>query len=134
MRLLVRMLAVFAAVSAFATVWFIATFADAGGLLPLLTSGLLGALTIVGWVVTLVAGPVAAVQLWRFRQSGRLAGIILFGYGLGYYLVGLLALRSPDASIGPLFAATMIFGFPVAVLLLPRTRKLFATVNSNAAG
>jgi hypothetical protein len=28
------------------------------------------ALTIVGWVIALVLGPVAAVQLWRFRPSG----------------------------------------------------------------
>jgi hypothetical protein len=25
------------------------------------------------------------LQLWRFRDSGRRAGIILFGYGLAYY-------------------------------------------------
>jgi hypothetical protein len=37
---------------------------------------LLGGLTIVGWVIALVVGPVATVQ------RGRRAGIVLFGYGL----------------------------------------------------
>jgi hypothetical protein len=134
MRLLIRIVAVLAAVSVLGTVWFVAAFAAAGGLRGLLTSGMLGVLTIVGWVITLIAGPVAAVQLWRFRQSGRRAGIILFGYGLAYYLVGLLALRSPEASIWQIFAAALMFGFPLVVLLLTRTRLLFATANSNAAG
>ena len=79
MRLLIRIVAVFSAVSFLGTVWFVAAFAAAGGLRALLTSGLLGGLTIVGWVIALVVGPVATVQLWRFRQSGRRAGIVLFG-------------------------------------------------------
>ena len=132
MRLLIRIVAVLAAVSVLGTVWFVAAFAAAGGLRALLTSGLLGGLTIVGWVIALIAGPVATVQLWKFRQSGRRAGIVLFGYGLGYYLVGLLALRSPEASSRQIFAAAGMFALPLVVLLLPRTRMLLA--KSNAAG
>jgi hypothetical protein len=134
MRLLIRFVAVLAAVDVLGTVWFVAVLAAAGGLRALLSAGLLGGLTIVGWAIALVAGPVAAVQLWRFRQSGRRAGIILFGYGLAYYLVGLLALRSPEASIRQLFAAAATFALPLVVLLLPRTRMLFAADKSNAAG
>ena len=133
MRLLIRFVAVLAAVDVLGTVWFVAVLAAAGGLRALLSAGLLGGLTIVGWAIALV-GPVAAVQLWRFRQSGRRAGIILFGYGLAYYLVGLLALRSPEASIRQLFAAAATFALPLVVLLLPRTRMLFAADKSNAAG
>jgi hypothetical protein len=69
---LIRIVAVLAAVSVLSTLWFISAFAAAGGLRPLLTSGLLGGLTIVGWVITLVLGPVAAVQLWRFRVEAVL--------------------------------------------------------------
>lgn len=134
MRLLIRIVAVLAAVSVLGTAWFVAAFAAAGGLPALLTSGLLGGLTIVGWVIALVVGPVAAVQLWRFRQSGRRAGIILFGYGLAYYVVGLLALRSPEASTWHIFVAAVMFALPLAVLLLPRTRPVFAAAKSNAAG
>jgi hypothetical protein len=134
MRLLIRSVAVLAAVSVLGTVWFVAAFAAAGGLRGLLTSGLLGGLTIVGWVITLVAGPVATVQLWRFRQSGRRAGIVLFGYSLAYYLLGWLALRSPEASTRQIVAAVTMFALPLVVLLLPRTRMLFTTAKSNAAG
>src|SRR5918994_5457342 len=115
MRILIRIVAVLAAVSVLGTVWFVAAFAAAGGLRALPTAGLLGGLTIVGWVIALLVGPVAAVQLWRFRQSGRRAGIILFGYGLAYYVVGLLALRSPEASTRQIFAAATMFGLPLVV-------------------
>ena len=88
------------AVSVVGTVWFVAASAAAGGLRALLTSGLARGLTIVGWAIALVVGPAAAVKLWRFRPSGCRAGIILFGYGLAYYVVGLLALRSPGPPPG----------------------------------
>jgi hypothetical protein len=134
MRLLIRVVAVLAAVSVLGTVWFVAAFAAAGGLRALLTSGLLGGLTIVGWVITLVVGPVAAIQLWRLRQSGRRAGIILFGYDFAYYAIGLLALRSPEASTWQISAVATMFALPLVFLLLPRTRLLFASVESKAAG
>jgi len=133
-RVLVRVVAILAAVSVLGTVWFVAAFAAAGGLPGLLTSGLLGALTIVGWVIALAVGPVAAVQLWRFRESGRRAGIILFGYGLAYYVVGLLALRSPEASTWQIAAGATIFALPLVLLLSSRTRSLLATAKSSAAG
>jgi hypothetical protein len=131
MLVLIRIVAVLAAVSALGTVWFVAGFAASGGLRPLLTSGLLGILTIIGWVIALGVGPVASVQLWRFRQSGRRAGIVLFGYGVAYYVIGLFALRAPEASAWQILAAAAMFAVPLAVLLLPRTRLLFLAANSN---
>jgi hypothetical protein len=130
-RLLVRLVAVLAAASVVLTLFFIPGFASAGGLRALVTSGALGVLTIVGWVITLVMGPIAAVQLWRFRETGRRAGIIMFGYGLAYYLIGALGLRSSEASIGQIVIAATIFALPLIVLLSPRTRLLFAAVKSN---
>jgi hypothetical protein len=132
-RLLIRIVAVFAAVSVLGTLWFVAAFAAAGGLRALVTSGLLGGLTILGWVLTLVAGPVAAVQLWRFRDSGRRAGIILFGYGLAYYVVG-LGLRATEASAWQILGAAATFALPLVVLLSPRTRSLLSAATSKTAG
>ena len=134
MRLSIRIVAALAGASVLGTVWFVAAFAVAGGLRALVASGLLGWLTILGWGVALVMGPVATVQLWRFRDSGRRAGIILFGYGLGYYVVGLLALRSPEASAWQILAAATIFALPLAVLLTPRARTLCGAAHSKAAG
>jgi len=124
-RVIVRVLAVLAALSVVTTLWFVASFVRAGGLRALLMSGLLGVLTLVGWIITLVIGPVAAVHLWKLRESGRRAGLLLFGYGLMYYVLGLLALRAPEASVWQIVAATTMFAVPFVVLLLPRTRATF---------
>ena len=134
MRLTIRLVAVLAALSVAGTVWFVVGFAMAGGLRALLATGALGGLTIVGWLITLVAGPVAAMQLWRFRPIGRRAGIVLFGYGIAYYVIGLLALRSPESSAWQICVRATIYALPLAVLLLPRTRRLFAATEPNAAG
>jgi hypothetical protein len=129
-REIVRVLAVLAALSVATTLWFVASFFRAGGLRALLASGLLGVLTLVGWIVTLVIGPVAAVQLWKLRESGRRAGLLLFGYGLAYYVLGLFALRAPEASVWQIVAATTMFAVPFVVLLLPRTRAIFRVGSS----
>ena len=134
MRQLIRIVAILAGLSVLGTVWFVAVFAAAGGLRALLTSGLLGALTITGWVIAVVVGPVAAVQLWRFQDSGRRAGIVLFGYGLAYYVVGLLVLRSPEASVWQILAAAGMFALPLVVLLTPQTRTLLSKAQSKTAG
>ena len=133
MRFLIRVVAVLAAASVLMTVWFVAAFAARAGMGPLLRSGILGGLTLLGWVVTLVSGPIAAVQLWRFRESGRRAGIILFGFGLAYYLVGLVAVRGPGASIRQIMAAAMMFSLPLLVLLSRSARPLFGGQMSVAA-
>ena len=126
MRLMIRLVAILAAVSVLGTIWFIAAFAAQGGLSALFASGLLGILTVVGWAVTLLMGPVTAIQLWRYRESGRRCGIVLFGYGLGYYLVGLVALRSREASVPQILFVTVTFALPLAVLLSRRVRLLLS--------
>jgi hypothetical protein len=95
--------------------------------------GLLGGLTILGWVITFVAGSVAGVQLWRFRESGRRAGIVLFGYNIVYYIAGLFCLRSPEASVWQLLIAAGTSTLPLLVLLAPRTRALFPGAKSKEA-
>jgi hypothetical protein len=95
-----------AASSVVFTVWFVARFAPAGGIRSLVASGLLGILTLVGWIVTLTAGPFAVVQLWRYQEGGRRAAMILFGYGLAYYVIGLF-IRQPRAQVGRVAAGAI---------------------------
>lgn len=133
-RVLVRMISLLAGLSVLLTIWFVAAFAAAGGLEPLLATGWIGSLTFGGWAITLVAGPLAAVQLWRFRESGRRAGIVLFGSGFMYYTAGLLGLRSPEASVWQIVGAAATFALPLIVLLLPHTRMLFVQARPNGAG
>jgi len=121
MRITLRLIAILSAVSVLATVWFIVWFGTRG-LSALMNSGLLGAITFVGWAVTLVAGPIAAVQLFRLRTSGRIAAIILFSTALAYYAVGLAGLRTADAPVAPLISAVVFLAAIVVVLLSPRAR------------
>ena len=126
MKVILRIVAVLAAFSAVFILWFIASFAAAGGIRSLVGSGLLGILTLFGWVVSLTAGPFAAVQLWRRREGGRRAGMILFGYGLAYYVIGLLILRQPGAQVGQIIAAATIYATPLVLLAMPAARMACA--------
>lgn len=121
MRILIKAIAVLAAVSVAGTILFITTFAAAGGFRGL-TSSRLGLATLLGWGLTLVCGPIAAVQLWRLRRSGRIPGIVMFGYGLTYYIAGLLWLRTADAPVPQIIGAAVVFGIPLGILLLPHSR------------
>jgi hypothetical protein len=132
LKVMLRIVAVLAALSVLFTVWFIASFAAAGGIRSLVASGLLGILTLVGWVVSLTAGPFAAVQLWRCKEAGRRAGMILFGYGLGYYVIGLFILRQPSAQVGQIIAAATIYATPLILLAMPAARKVCARLTKIA--
>ena len=125
MKVTLRIVAVLAAFSVVFTVWFVARFAAAGGIRSLVASGLLGILTLVGWIVTLTAGPFAVVRLWRYREGGRRAAMILFGYGLAYYVIGLF-IRQPRAQVGRIVAAGAIYAIPLVVLAIPAARKACA--------
>ncbi|MCI0390871.1 MAG: hypothetical protein MOB07_19165 [Acidobacteria bacterium] len=48
--------------------------------------------TVLSWALTILVGPFVVVQLWRYRNSGRLGGIILLGYAITYYLACLIFL------------------------------------------
>jgi hypothetical protein len=71
MRVLIRIVAALAAVSVVNTLWFVAAFASAGGLRALLQLHALGALTIVGWLIAIMVGPVAVVEVSGHRAPCR---------------------------------------------------------------
>lgn len=123
MPLLLRVVAATAAASLVLTIWLILQLVIPRGVQPLLDTGPLGFLTLAGWAVTLLIGPIAAVQLWRLRPSGRVAGLIVFGFGLIYYTVGLIWLRAPEALIGDIAVAMLAHAVPVAILALPAARR-----------
>ena len=133
MKVILRMIAILAALSVVFTVWLIASLAAAGGIRSVAASGLLGILTIVGWLVSLVTGPFVAIQLWKYRESGRRAGMILFGYGLAYYVVGLFMRRHPEANVGQIVAAATMYAIPLVMLAVPTARNACA-VDVRGAG
>jgi len=125
MRIVLRVIAGVTAFAVATTLWLVAALAVAGGLRPLLETGLLGVLTIIGWCLTLFAGPVLAVHLWRVTEVGRRIGILFYGYAVFYYAAGLM-LRSAGASVGQIAAALVLCALPVLVLLSPGTKAATA--------
>ena len=76
MRIILRVLAVilWITIALFAfTLWNVWRF----GHLALVMAGSLGVVKLLEWVLTLVLGPVAAVQLWRLQESGRRISLFL---------------------------------------------------------
>jgi apolipoprotein N-acyltransferase len=123
MPLLLRVIAATAAASVVFTIWLMLAVLSAGGPRQLFAAGALGALTAIGWVVTVTLGPIAAVQLWRLKESGRLAAIAVFGFGVVYYTAGYFWLRSASASSRQILAAIVAYAIPVVILSLPAARR-----------
>ena len=123
MRIVLRLIALLAALSVVQTLWFLVMIVAPGGFRGLTPTSVLGALTFIGWIVTLIAGPITAIQLWRLRDSGRRAGVLMFGAGSAYYLGG-LTIRTPEAPIGPILIAVVCFVVPLSVLLSRRAKQV----------
>ena len=123
MPILLRIVAAIAAVSVIFTIALIVMLVGPRGLRPLLETGPLGIFTLVGWVITLAAGPIAAVRLWQLRQSGRLAGLVLFGFGILYYVAGLIWLRAPEAQTTQILMAVAGYSVPFIILAVPAARR-----------
>jgi hypothetical protein len=123
MRLALRLIGILAAFSVVATVLFIFRFGLVG-LHAVIATGTFGVVTIAGWVLTFVAGPIAFVQLLRLRNSGRVAAIVLFGCMPIYYVVGMIAFRQPNAPLAPIIALSVMLSLLLVVLLLPIAKKI----------
>lgn len=122
MKVVLRLIGLLAGLAVIATALFIIRFAQVG-MRPLLATGAFGAITILGWLVTFIAGPIAFVQLLRVRNSGRIAGVVLFGYMLFYYLIGLFAFREPNAPLAPIVELCILLSVLVALLVSPFARR-----------
>ena len=123
MPIVLRAIAAIAGVSVLFTLVLIAAIVGPRGFGPLLAAGPLGLMTIAGWIVTLAVGPYAAVQLWYRRERGRIAGLILFGFGAAYYLAGFFWLRSPEARSAQIILAFAGYAVPLLILASPQARR-----------
>jgi hypothetical protein len=123
MKIALRVIACVVAIAVMQTVVFIVQFAFRGGLGALVRSGALGVTTIIGWLMILTVGPIAAIQLWRLRRRGLFAAVTLCGIALTYYIIGLLFLRAPEAPVVPIVVAIVINGLILSLLLSPAARR-----------
>ena len=122
MRLVLKTIAAIAASSVAFTAALIVLIVNRGGFPHLLNARFFGFVTLLGWVIGLTLGPLAAVQLWRLRQRGRLAALILFGYGLFYYVAGYFWLSTAEAQSGQIIAAAIAHAIPVLILASPQAK------------
>ncbi|MGA3261680.1 MAG: hypothetical protein ABSE35_22595 [Bryobacteraceae bacterium] len=131
MRIILRIFAIVIWCEIIRTIVFIWRFSRLGGLAALMR-GIFGATTIIGWLLILAVGPFAATQLWRLRESGRKASLLLAVYAFSYYLAGVLFFREPGAELSPILVAVAGNALFSALLLSPPARR--ACLASKADG
>jgi hypothetical protein len=123
MRPFLRVVAVILALCVFLALLQTIDILLRGGMSSLVRSGVLGAATILRWLLILTAGPFGSVQLWRFRRVGLYAATILAGFFLAYYFAGLLFLRAHSVPLSPIFAYVVFNWVLVVLLASPAARR-----------
>jgi hypothetical protein len=121
MRIFLKVIAILIGLQVANTVSLVWRMARMGGLGELTRTGTLGVITMLGWVLALAVGPFAVVQLWRLKESGRRASLLLASFALIYYAAGLVFLRGPGAEtaqiaipiIGNLLLSLLLASSPV---------------------
>jgi len=123
MRIILRIFAIVMWWEIIRTIVLIWRFSRLGGLGALM-HGIFGAATILGWLLTLAIGPFASTQLWRLRESGRKASLLLAVYALLYYIAGGLFFRQPGAKLSPILVALAGNALFSALLLSSPARRV----------
>jgi CDP-diglyceride synthetase len=121
-RLMMRMLALLIAACVVIVIVLLAR-SGVTRLRSLTQAGPLGISTLVNWGVTLLAGPFAFVQLMRLRNSGRIAGAIVFGVMTLYYLAAAFLFRDPGDPLLPVAFTALVTAACTAMLLIPAARQ-----------
>jgi hypothetical protein len=105
------------------TLYAFVVFVSAVGFTHILRFPGLLVFTIVLWIATIVGGPIAAIQLWRFKRSGWTVELIVFAVGLLYYMVGFAMFRGPGANLPSIAVNTAFYLLGVIILALPSCRR-----------
>jgi hypothetical protein len=126
--MMLRMLALLVAASVAIVILLLAR-SGVARVRSLVETGPLGVITLVNWGVTLLAGPFAVVQLLRLRNSGRIAGAIVFGAMTLYYLAAAFLFRDPGDPMLPIAFTALVTGACAAMLLIPAARQVCETAD-----
>jgi hypothetical protein len=123
-RLILRFIAAVMALMFIAIVMQLLPMIMNGELWQLAASGLVGVMTIVGWLLIVFVAPLASLRLYQLKRSGLMLTAMLFALAAAYYIVGLFV-RPPGAAadyqapIGPLLVNTA----SCVLLLSPAARR-----------
>ncbi len=132
MTIVLRVLSAFIALNVALTIWAVVWLVRSG-FLDAFVAGGLGRLTLAGWAVLCAIGPVAAVQLWRLRESGRRAAVAFAAVGVLYYVVGSALFRTPESSLAGLAFGILSAGVPLMILVSPRAKQACAAPSAAPA-
>jgi hypothetical protein len=122
MRICLRVIAVLIGLEIVQTILLIWQMTRFGGLGELARAGAFGLITMLGWLLALVVGPFAVKQLWRLRESGRRASLLLALFALVYYAAGVLVFRGSGAETSKI-AVPILGNTLLSVLLVSSPAK-----------
>lgn len=121
MRIMLRVLAAIIG-GATALMAFVAWMLWGLGHLSLVTAGFPRIIKSLEVVLTLVLGPVAAIQLWRLQESGRRISLVLSLFAITDLIVSWFVSARPGDASGVLVGVTANAIFS-ALLLSPQARR-----------
>ena len=121
MKITLRVIAVYFAIAFVGSLLEVVRFAFSVSPAALRNLGIIGVLTLVGWALGIFIGPFAAIQLWRLKNIGRIAGAVLFGYVAVY---GVLDAAYYGQVPLPLLVKIVINAVGCAILLSPGARRV----------
>jgi len=116
-KFVLRGIAVLTALAVVMTVAIALQFVKNDRIGVLLSLGVFGVLTLAGWILTVLVGPFAALQLWRLRPSGRRATAFLAACATIYYALGLVFFRGPGTKVAVVVFMVAFNAAAVAFLL-----------------
>jgi len=132
MRIVLRFVAIIVWLAVAGTARLIWRFWHFGHLAAFIRTGF-GVITLLGWALVLTVGPFAAIYLWRFREGGRRASLLLASSALVYYIVAGLLFRDPGP-LNPIYWLALAGnGGLVALLSSPFARNVCRRPESPAA-
>jgi hypothetical protein len=126
MKIIIRFLSSVVAITVVVTISMVLVVVRIDGAMNgLIQTGLFGAWTILGWILLLIGGPFAAVQLWRLRPSGRVVTIVLFANAALYYTVGAWFFAKPATDTPTMMMAAVLNAIGCAFLLSQSAKRQF---------
>lgn len=125
MKIILRVEALLLGFAVLVTLLQIVHFSKAGEIGILAHSGI-GIVTLVAWMIILICGPIAAVQLWRLRKMGLYLAATLSGLAFLYYLGGLIASHPNNAALRQILMRLAANGALVLLLLSRKAQRTCA--------
>ena len=121
--LLLRAIALYTALSVVQIAMALVPFTITGQLRGMAASGAFGVLTIASWLLTLVVGPVAAINLFQLKPIGLRLTAALSAAAVLYYLAAIFVLSVPEGQGTPPLGPLIVNAASLTLVLSPTARR-----------